>query len=243
MRTALQPAYILHSRAYRDTSLILEVFTAEQGRLSIVARGARRRARGGSHAALLQPFVPLLLSFVGRSEMKTLTQAEAAGSAPALAGERLFSGMYLNELMVRLLHRHDPHPGLFAAYGGALQALAESEHLDPVLRRFEWRLLEDLGYSFPLVADGHSGEALRSDAWYGFQPEVGLVELAAANHPGRPLYRGEDLLCLSRGEFAGPARQAAKRLMREALGTYLGDAPLRSRELFRMQQPGSGEQA
>jgi DNA repair protein RecO (recombination protein O) len=244
MRTALQPAYILHSRPYRDTSLILEVFTMEQGRLSLVAKGARRRARGGSHAALLQPFLPLLLSFVGRSELKTLTHVEAAGRGPALVGERLFSGMYLNELLVRLLHRHDPHPALFAAYGGALQALSEAGEPDPVLRRFEWRLLEDLGYSFPLAADGQSGEALRGDAWYGYLPEAGLVELGGAHDSNRPAYRGEDLLALSRGEFDGPVRQVAKRLMREALATHLGDAPLKSRELFRAQQHcRQGEQA
>jgi DNA repair protein RecO (recombination protein O) len=144
--------------------------------------------------------------------------------------------MYLNELLVRLLHRHDPHPELFAAYGGALQALVEAEKPGPVLRRFEWRLLEDLGYSFPLAADGDSGEMLRDDAWYHYLPEVGLVELAAAIEPGRSAYRGEDLLRLSRGEFDGPASQAAKRLMREALATHLGDVPLRSRELFRARK-------
>lgn len=243
MRTTLQPAYILHSRPYRDSSQILEVFTAEQGRLSLVARGARRRTRGGSNAALLQPFLPLLLSYTGRAEMKTLTQVEPVGTAPALTGERLFSGMYLNELLVRLLHRHDPHPGLFAAYGGALRSLCEAEHLDPVLRRFEWQLLEDLGYSFPLAADGQTGEALREDAWYGYLPEVGLVELAAAPDPSRPAYRGAELLSLARGDFGGGARQAAKRLMREALATHLGAAPLKSRELFRSQQSRTGERA
>ncbi len=242
MRTALQPAYILHSRPYRDTSLLLEVFTAEQGRLSLVAKGARRRARGGSNASLLQPFTPLLLSFSGRSEMKTLTHVEAVGAAPGLRGERLFSGMYLNELLVRLLHRHDPHPALFAAYGAALDALAEAAQPDPVLRSFEWRLLEDLGYSFPLVADGESGEALRDDAWYGYTPEVGLVELVAGPDSQRPAYRGVDLLSLSRGEFGGGARQTAKRLMREALATHLGGAPLKSRELFRAHQASKVEQ-
>lgn len=243
MRISLQPGYILHSRPYRDTSLLLEVFTAEQGRLSVVAKGARRRVRGGSLGAVLQPFAPLLLSFAGRTELKTLTQAEAAGASPALHGERLFSGLYINELLVRLLHRHDPHPALFAAYVTALNALAESDQLDPVLRRFEWRLLDELGYSFPLVADGQSGAALRDDAWYGYLPEVGLVELTAAPDPHRPAYRGAELLSLSRGEFDGAARLAAKRLMREALATHLGGAPLKSRELFRARQRAAGDPA
>ena len=124
---ALQPSYVLHSRPYRDTSALLEVFTAEQGRISMVARGARRRTRGGSGSALLQPFNPLLLSFSGRAELKNLGATESAGTPRQLRGQRLFSGLYLNELLVRLLHRHDPHPQLFAAYGATLDALAGSD--------------------------------------------------------------------------------------------------------------------
>jgi DNA repair protein RecO (recombination protein O) len=118
MRVNLQPAYILHSRPYRDSSVILEVFTPEHGRISALARGARRKSRGGSAAALLQLFTPLLLSFSGRGELKTLTAREAAGTAVSLRGDRLYSGLYVNELLVRLLHRYDPHPQLFVAYGG-----------------------------------------------------------------------------------------------------------------------------
>ncbi|MEP5568378.1 MAG: DNA repair protein RecO, partial [Halioglobus sp.] len=154
MRVSLQPTYILHSRPYRDTSLILEVLCAEHGRISLVSKGARRRTKGGSNAALLQPFVPLLLSFSGRSEMKTLTHVEAAGVAPQLRGERLFSGMYMNELLMRLLHRHDPHPQLFAAYGAALGELADAAPVEATLRRFELGLLEELGYGFSLLEDG-----------------------------------------------------------------------------------------
>lgn len=241
MRVALQPSYVLHSRPYRDSSVILEVFTAEQGRLSLVGKGARRRARGGSNAALLQPFVPLLLSFAGRGEMKNLTQVESADRPLALAGERLFSGLYVNELLMRLLHRHDPHPALFAAYSQALQDLASGEVVDPVLRRFEFRLLDDLGYSFDLDADGRTGERVQAEAWYHYHPDYGLVEREGVAEAGRPAYAGHELMLLSRGEYAGEARLAAKRLVRQALAAHLGDAPLKSRDLFRSYRGQTGE--
>ncbi|MGB1139895.1 MAG: DNA repair protein RecO, partial [Halioglobus sp.] len=121
MRVTLQPAFILHSRPYRDTSVMLDVLTPEHGRIGIVAKGARRSRRRGSDAALLQAFTPLLLSFTGRAELKTLTGVETAGVSSRLAGEHLYSALYINELLVRLLHRNDPHPRLFADYGLALE--------------------------------------------------------------------------------------------------------------------------
>lgn len=241
MRVALQPAYILHSRPYRDSSAILEVFSAEHGRISLVAKGARRRTRGGSNAALLQPFTPLLLSFSGRSEMKTLTQVESAGVALSLRGDRLFSGLYVNELLMRLLHRHDPHPALFAAYGEAIGALATASSVDGVLRRFEFRLLEDMGYSFDLSSDGRTGEVVQENAWYHYHPDYGLVQRMGVADPARPAYAGSELKLMSRGEFTGEARLAAKRLVRQALADHLGEAPLKSRDLFRNYRQQSGE--
>jgi DNA repair protein RecO (recombination protein O) len=240
VRISLQPSYILHARPYRDSSMLLEAFTAEQGRISLVARGARRRSRGGSAGAVLQPFIPLLLSFSGRSELKNLNSTETAGSAIALAGERLFSGLYLNELLVRLLHRNDAHPRLFAAYAQTLESLARADVVDGILRRFEFDLLAELGYGFSLDLDGLSGEAVDSGSWYYYHPDWGLVmrddRLAAA----QPVFAGADLLAMARDGFDGPARATAKRLLRQVLATHLGAAPLRSRELFRPQRPATG---
>ena len=233
MRVSLQPAYILHSRPYRDSSLLLEVLTAEHGRLSLVARGARRRTRGGSAGALLQPFSPLLLGFSGRSELKNLTATEAAGQPQLLRGQRMFSGLYLNELLVRLLHRHDPHPQLFAAYASTLDALASDGELDDILRRFEFSLLAELGYGFELDIEGGSGEALLPEAWYHYHPEHGLVPRGPIADPNQPAFRGADLLAIAANDFSGAARPTAKRLLRLALAMQLGDAPLRSRELFK----------
>ena len=233
MRAALQPAFILHHRPYRDTSLLLEVFTPEHGRMSLVGRGVRRRSRGGSSASLLQAFTPLLLSFSGRSELKTITAVEAAGPALPLRGERVYSGMYMNELLVRLLHRYDPHPRLFAAYGQALESLVESPVVDAVLRRFELNLLHELGYSIDLSVVGDTGDPVRADGWYAYEPGRGLVARRDLAEPAAPAYAGKDLLQLAGGDFAGPALRTAKRLLRQVLSEHLGQAPLKSRDLFR----------
>jgi DNA repair protein RecO (recombination protein O) len=234
MRVNLQPAYVMHSRPYRDSSALLDVFTAEYGRVSLVARGTRRASRRGSGAALLQPFIPLLLSFSGRAELKTLVATEPAQGLFALHGDRLFSGMYLNELLVRLLHHNDAHPALFAAYDQALKALAGNSAADTVLRCFEFTLLDELGYSFNLGVDGASGQPIDATLVYRYDPGVGLVVCQDVAAPPSAAFAGSDLLVMASGEFGGAVRLPAKRLLREALAVHLGAAPLRSRELFRL---------
>jgi DNA repair protein RecO (recombination protein O) len=232
VRVDLQPAYVLHNRPYRDSSALLEVFTAEHGRISLVARGARRQSRKGSRVALLQPFTPLLLSFSGRSELKNLVATESAQGMLELRAERMFSGLYINELLMRLLHHNDPHPRLFAAYDEVLQGLAGGAVMDSLLRHFEFTLLDELGYSFDLGVDGVSGQQIQETLWYRYDPGCGLVVTAdTADHSGN-LFSGADLMVMKSGEMDGPVRLTAKRLMREALAEHLGDRPLRSRELF-----------
>jgi DNA repair protein RecO (recombination protein O) len=238
----LQPAYIIHSRPYRDSSALLDVFTAEYGRIGVIARGMRRQSRRGSSAALLQPFIPLLLSFSGRTELKTLVATESIAGGFALCRERVFCGMYMNELLVRLLHRNDAHPALFSAYDQALKALTDTTAVDTVLRHFEYRLLDELGYSFDLAADGASGQAILPTRVYCYQPGVGLVESNGVAEREHAVYRGAELLAMASGEFGGQARAAAKRLLREALAEHLGAAPLRSRELFLRARVSSGQE-
>lgn len=228
----LQPAYVLHSRHYRDSSLLLEVFTAEHGRVSLVAKGARRAAKRGSAATRLQPFNPLLLSFSGRTDLKTVTASETAGPAWQLAGERMFSGMYLNELLVRLLHRDDPYPQLFAVYSDVLSELASVSQPDGPLRRFELSLLRELGYAPDLTRDWSSGDRVEADKWYRYSTGHGLEALAASHTATEGAYRGADLLAIAVGDFDGQRRSLAKKLMREVLAEHLGGQPLRSRELF-----------
>jgi DNA repair protein RecO (recombination protein O) len=236
-KTNFQPAYIVHSRAYRDTSLLLEAFTAEHGRISLVARGARQSGRRGSDAALLQPFRPLLISFSGRSDLKTLSKVEAAGMPAALRGERMYSGLYLNELIVRLLHPHHPHPQLFAQYSDTLSSLVGTESIEDSLRRFELALLDDLGYQLVLTEDSVSGAPLQDDAWYRYFPGQGLQlaikagDMSAGAAEG--FYLGKHLLALAEGNFETDVRRTAKQLLREVLMEHLGGKPLHSRELFR----------
>ena len=236
MRVNLQPAYVIHSRPYRDTSALLEVFTAEYGRISLVARGTRRQTKRGSKAALLQPFIPLLLSFSGRLELKSLIAAEPVKGMPALRGERLFSGLYVNELLVRLLHRNDAHPKLFAAYDFSLKALAGNARVDVVLREFEITLLDELGYGLNLGIDGASGEPVEYSHRYHYDPAFGLVASGDVSDRSKQTYVGSDLLAIESGDFEGSVRVAAKLLLREVLAVHLGDMPLHSRELFRFRR-------
>lgn len=224
----LQPAYILHQRPYRDTSLLLEVFSRDHGRFGLVARGARgprSRIRG-----LLQPFQPLLLSWSGRTELGTLHSVEADGAAPRLAGATLYSGFYLNELLMRLLQRLDPHPELYAAYAEALVGL-QTEAQRP-LRRFEKQLLESLGYGLLLDHEADSGEPVQAGVEYVYALESGPVRCLGTQAGGLRL-SGRSLLSLAAGELADAQSLGdAKRLLRAALALYLGDRGLKTREVF-----------
>jgi DNA repair protein RecO (recombination protein O) len=235
VRATLESGYVLHTRAWRDNSLLVEFFSRDQGRVSLVARGAKsRKTRGGSVAALLQPFTPLQCSWSGRTQLRNLTACEAMAPSLVLGGRRLFSGLYMNELLVRLLHHDDPHNRLFDYYAAALEVLSGGgEGEEEALRRFELVLLEELGYGFDLHCDGISGESISGDSWYYFHEEHGLVELPGEAADNRPRYRGSDLQSISRGDFTGTARQCAKRLLREALASHLGGRPLKSRDLFK----------
>ncbi|MBI5461822.1 MAG: DNA repair protein RecO [Gammaproteobacteria bacterium] len=226
--TQLQPGYVLHQRAYRDTSLLLEVFTREHGRFGLVARGARAprsRIRG-----LLQPFQPLLLSWTGRGELGTLAGVEPDAAPPRLLGATLYSGFYLNELLMRLLQRHDPHPELFVAYAEALRGL-QHEPQRP-LRLFEKQLLESLGYGLLLDQEADSGAPVEPEAEYVYALESGPLRRRGATANGLTL-SGRSLLSLAAEELADAQSLAdSKRLMRAALGLYLGERGLKTREIF-----------
>ncbi len=233
-RVRLEEGWVLHRRPYRETSLLLEVLTAGHGRLALVARGARRPR--SAWQGLLQPFRLLLLSWSLRGELGTLTGAEPAAPPLPLAGRALWCGLYLNELLVRLLHRHDPHPGLHRTYGEALRGLAVAggERVrERVLRLFELQLLRELGYGLLLDRDA-GGAPLVPEGRYAYDPARGPLPLA----PGEPAPRGSVpvsgalLLELQRGRVGDAALPAAKALLRAALGRCLGERPLRSRELF-----------
>lgn len=218
-----QPAYVLHSRAYRESSALVD-FLTPQGRLRAVMRGARGKA-----GSLARPFIPLEAEFRGRGELKNVGRLEAAGIPNLLMGEALFSGLYLNELLIRVLPAEDPHPAIFQHYALTVLALAEGRAIEPLLRSFEWRLLDELGYGFALDLDSQ-GQAIAEQGLYRLHAETGLVPVGQLQ-PG--IFQGGELLAMAAADWAVPgALAAAKRLMRQALAPHLGGRPLVSRELF-----------
>ena len=233
---SLQPAFVLHRRDYRNTSLLLELFALHAGRLPVIAKGAKA-ARGG-RSALLQPFRPLLVGLAGRGEIRTLTQVEAEGQAFELPGRLLYCGFYLNELLMRLLGRHDPHPDLFGHYLQTLGSLAAGEALDASLRDFEVQMLTALGYALSLTHDSESGEPVRNEAVYEYILEQGPIGVAGPVDANRMRVHGRTLLSLHNRQAMDQETLAeAKGLMRRVLAFHLGDKPLKSRELFRGYQP------
>lgn len=222
--TEAQPAFVLHTRPYRETSALVDFFTPG-GRV----RGVLRSARGKT-GSLARPFVPLMVEFRGKSELRSVGRFESAGNSPWLVGEALFSGLYLNELLVRLLPFETANPALYEQYALTLEALAQHHPLEPLLRAFEWRLLVELGYAFALDQD-NSGHPVEAQGLYRLSTEEGL-ERVASFAPG--LFKGADLLAMADANWAAEgALLAAKRLMRQALAAHLGGKPLMSRELFR----------
>jgi DNA repair protein RecO (recombination protein O) len=229
MRVSLQPAYLLHTRSFRESSLLLEAFTREHGRVGLVARGARgARSRWKN---MLQPFRPLLLSWTQRSELGTLTGADQVASPPQLIGEELFCGLYANELLMRFLHRSDPHESLFENYRRLLLELASGQNPQPLLRIFEKNLLEAAGFGLQLEYEPGSGRPIAADSWYAYEPGAGPVRRAPEGRD-EPLVSGEALLALHSERIEARHLKELKRLMRSLIRHQLGDRQLASQSLF-----------
>lgn len=231
MRIEQQPSYVLHARPYRETSLLLECLTREHGRLGVVARGVRgERAR--LRRAQLEPFQPLAMDLLLRGEMATLIAVEAAGTSARLPGDAGLAGLYLNELVVRLTGRQDPHPLLFDAYARTLARLAAGESLAWSLRRFERDLLEAIGYGLQLQHDSDSGEPLDPAGSYRYLVEQGAVRCAAGNPH---VLRGSDLLALGQDDMPGNSGLKSLRdMMREVIRFHLGGGELRAWRVLAM---------
>ena len=230
MRVELNPCYILHHRNYRETSLLLDLFSRRYGRLSLVAKGARKQKN--DKRALMQPGRKINIAWSIRRELGTLTRVEPChGNNPQGTGG-LLTVFYLNELLVRLLHRHEPHPELFDAYAEALDKLADSATEQVTLRLFEKRLLEALGYGLALDTDTE-GNAVRPEQVYNYLPEQGPAPVAEPG-AGSLTISGGTLLALAAENLGDETvLSEARLLMRRVLGGLLGDKPLVSRELYR----------
>jgi DNA repair protein RecO (recombination protein O) len=223
---SLTRCWVLHRRPYRNTSVIVDLFSGRAGRLGAIARGGQREP-------LLQPFKPLLVQLRGRGELRTLTAVEPAGAACGLVGDALYCGLYLNEILVRLLHRDDPQPELMPIYENTLAALVAQEMpVDVVLRHFEFSLLNVLGYGLSLEQD-ISGQPLQATLHYRLLPEQGLA--LDASGP----FQGSILNDIAAGHWHDESRRLARDLMREALAPHLGERPLVSRSFFRNTGKGA----
>ena len=230
MSEALTPSWVLHSRKYRDTSLILDLLTGELGRVTVVSRGAR--SKGGRLASSLQPFRLFLASWRGKGELKTLTKTDFPAPPLQITGQSLMIGMYVNELLVRLLVRHDPLPQVVVGYGQLLTQLSiakSTEVIEPALRRFELQLLEELGYGISFGIDAASGECVSPGQTYRFQPGTGFV--ATSESAGR--YPGSTLLRIEAGDLDGDSARTARDVTRAAIDDLLGGKPLVSRQMYR----------
>ena len=231
-------AFVLHRYPYQESSLVLELFTLAEGRVGAVARGARRPK---SQFARLQPWQPYLVSWRGRGDLVTLTGAEDSGPLVRLKGIAVACGIYLNELLIRLLQRWDPHPGLFAAYQAALQGLAAGKAPDWVLRRFEFRLLQEIGFGFDLSGCIQCGRPLEADdASWVYLPEQGLI---CAGHAGAEIAACSSaaLISLQGGDEQPDAadKRIIKQWLQGALATHLGGKPLQSQALLQVyRRPG-----
>jgi DNA repair protein RecO (recombination protein O) len=220
-RIALEPAFILARRPYRDTSLLIEAYTRNHGRIGLVARGVR--GPRSSRSALLQPLTPLLLSWIEGGELGTLTTVEGDGPALPLKGEGIFCAWYVNELLLNLLQRHDPHPGLYQDYAATLAALS-SLPPEPLLRGFEMRLLGEIGYGLNL------DQEFDPAAEYIYDWENG-PRLAPA---GAHTLSGSCLVSLRDSRLSNPADlSAARRLLREAIRRQLNGRELQTPRLLR----------
>lgn len=234
--------YVLHSYPYRETSLILQAWTEKHGRLGLVAKGARRPK--SASRSILVPFQPLEMDWFGKGELKTLKAAEPTAAATPLAGQALMSAFYMNELLLKLTTRDDPHEGLFEAYDRAiarLRALSrsgvkESGPMEPILRRFELRLLQELGYALELAREAPTGAPIAAEREYWYVVERGPVPAPAGEEaPSNAVrLRGNTLVDLEREHFEDPATIAqAKQLMRLLINHSLNGQELSTRALVR----------
>lgn len=219
--------------------MLLEIFSRQHGRVGLVARGARSAKSRWRN--VLQPFRPLLLSWQMRGELGSLTEAEQVAAMPLAAGDAWFCGLYVNELLMRALHRGDAHPDLFDAYRMVLQQLASDQAPQALLRHFEKQLLEAIGFAMALAYEPATGETVQADAWYRYHPLAGprrevltgeQPPQAAQSTSGQKLVSGAALLALESGDIGEQHLQELKRLMRRVLRFHLGEKPLFSQTLF-----------
>jgi DNA repair protein RecO (recombination protein O) len=223
-----QAVYVLHTYPFKETSLVVELFSRKFGRVATTAKGARRPR--SAMRGMLQSFQPLTATWSGKQELKTLHSLDWRSGLLLLQGEALMCGFYLNELLLRLLPREDAHEALFDYYSQTLQTLTKSDDLATTLRRFELKLLQELGYAIPLLTDENDAE-IQAETIYRYEAEYGACALQSTKN-GIQL-QGLTLLNMAKDDYSlGQTKVQSKQLMRYLLAHYLGDQPLHTRQLL-----------
>ncbi len=229
-RVILEPAFVLHSRPYSNTSLVVELLTRRHGRIAALARSAR--GLKSRYKGKLQAFSPMLISWSGRYELVNLGQVELSSKPYLLEGKHLLSAFYLNELLLRLLQKNDAHIELFDRYEKTLHQLEQGACLQTVLRLFEKNLLIELGYALPLHYEAQTREPINADAHYQFIPERGFLYVQQETVDST-IFSGRSLLALQQEALdSEDILKDVKRLMRTVLNLYLGAKPIKCRELM-----------
>lgn len=230
-RIQLEPIYILHTRPFSNTSLIIDCISEKHGRLSLIARSAR--GLKSRYKGLLQLFAPLLVSWTGNRELKNLGNVELCSAIFQLKGQALICGFYLNELLQRLLQREDPHPDIFELYETTLTQLQNNNDPRPALRYFEKNLLQSLGYGLPLQNDAQTHQQIHADMHYQYVPERGFIQCHSESN-NHFIFSGKTLLSLAHNQLDDESvLQESKRLLRLVLNRHLGSKPIKSRELLK----------
>jgi len=227
-RFALQDAFVLHSRSYKESSLIIDLFTRDYGRVSVIAKGAKKGKR--STFGVLQPFTPILVSWIGKGELHTLTNVELNGVFKYLYGTNLLCGYYINELILRFIDKEDPYEILYAVYSEVISCLKANETIEQVLRKFECVLFQELGYGLNLSADIQTGELVDPSKIYYYEVEHGPALEPMSDSSVK--VSGETLLALDNYTLVNKvSMQESKRLMRYIINFYLGGKPLKTHQL------------
>jgi DNA repair protein RecO (recombination protein O) len=220
-----QPAFILRQLHYRESSLIIDVLTRDFGKISLIAKGVRKAK--SKTAGLMRPFVALSLSFVGKSDLRTMTDAETSGLPNELTGLALYCGFYINELVGNFLHKDDPHQEVFQDYKECLELLAQGTEIEAALRDFELKLLDNVGYGFNLSYDVRHEKPIEAKKKYVFNKNDGLVEDADGQ------FSGAVLQLIAQRQFEAPqVLSEAKLLMRTIIDSHLQGKQLKSRSVI-----------
>lgn len=233
MRVELQAAYVLHSRPFRETSLIVDVLTPDYGLLSLIAKGVRSNTKTAKlKRAMIQPFQPLLISWIGSGELKNLTDIDTQGLPLVLKNERLYSAFYVNELILKLLRKYDCQSSVYDYYQASLELMISTELLELVLRRFEFTLFEYLGFGINFITDCESGEGINSADNYLYIPQKGFKK-SSISQTNQVLVNGGIITDIVNGDYSTEALKTAKYICRKEVASHLGNKPLNSRQLFK----------